>query len=409
MRLLPDWINAFVEYTEGFDSPVVFRRWAALASISAALQRKVSLFYKRRSLHANVYVIFVAGPASGKTTAILAAKLLLGSIPTIKFSPQKGTRQKLYMNFAQAQDKVFISPTEMKIHSNYTIFSEEFGTLFGQYENEFMSDLNDFWDCIPTWTNETKNSGVDRIEGPYLVILAGTTQKWISEALGDRIYGTGFVSRTIFVVGEKLTQSAPTFEDDHPIEHPLLAPLKADLKRIHALKGSFRMDSEAQLLFQGWHKDGMRPVPVDPRMIEYNARREVHLLKLSMCISAARRDSMIVTETDLADALNIMLAMECEMPRAFEMVGKNPLREQLDAGYKFLVIEHRRTRQPVSESRLRGYLLRDTPLQYIGHLIESLISAGYTEASGQAPSRLLTPTNPSTLEKRAKEHLDGSN
>src|SRR5216684_7557410 len=40
-RRLASWIDRFVEETEGLESPEIYRRWAAIVGLGAALQQKV--------------------------------------------------------------------------------------------------------------------------------------------------------------------------------------------------------------------------------------------------------------------------------------------------------------------------------------------------------------------------------
>ena len=40
-RKLSDWLDAFMEYTENSEPPILYRKWVGLSCIAAALMRKV--------------------------------------------------------------------------------------------------------------------------------------------------------------------------------------------------------------------------------------------------------------------------------------------------------------------------------------------------------------------------------
>ena len=40
-RRLDSWIEGYLDYTKEIKSPLIFKKWAAISCISAALERKV--------------------------------------------------------------------------------------------------------------------------------------------------------------------------------------------------------------------------------------------------------------------------------------------------------------------------------------------------------------------------------
>ena len=76
-RLLNDWLKAFLDYTEELESPVTFLRWAGLATIGGAAQRKIFAETQAYMAFPNMYVTLVGPAGSKKSTAIRQGARLL--------------------------------------------------------------------------------------------------------------------------------------------------------------------------------------------------------------------------------------------------------------------------------------------------------------------------------------------
>ena len=70
-RNLPDWIDGFMLLTENSEPPILFRKWTAIATVAAALQRKVSVDIGiSLKFYPNFYIVLVGPSATGKGTAM---------------------------------------------------------------------------------------------------------------------------------------------------------------------------------------------------------------------------------------------------------------------------------------------------------------------------------------------------
>ena len=59
-RQLDDWLDSYLDFTTGNESPEKLHLWTALALLSAAVKRQIWMdrgFYK---LYTNIYVLMVA-------------------------------------------------------------------------------------------------------------------------------------------------------------------------------------------------------------------------------------------------------------------------------------------------------------------------------------------------------------
>ena len=64
------WISAYEQLTADLPSPLVFRRWAAIAGISMSLERRCWIGAGASRIYPNLYILLVANPGVGKDMAI---------------------------------------------------------------------------------------------------------------------------------------------------------------------------------------------------------------------------------------------------------------------------------------------------------------------------------------------------
>ena len=95
-RNLPDWIDGFMLLTENSEPPILFRKWTAIATIAAALQRKVSVDIGiSLRFYPNFYIVLVGPSATGKGTAMKYAYDIIEHVPAIRLSAQATSLQAL--------------------------------------------------------------------------------------------------------------------------------------------------------------------------------------------------------------------------------------------------------------------------------------------------------------------------
>src|SRR5258708_12929487 len=87
-------IESFVAATTNLESPEIFRKWAAIGSIAAALEQKVWL-QTSSALYPNLYVFLVAHPGAGKTRTVRALKRNFTELPEPHIAPTSPTPSTL--------------------------------------------------------------------------------------------------------------------------------------------------------------------------------------------------------------------------------------------------------------------------------------------------------------------------
>ncbi len=163
-------------------------------------------------------------------------------------------------------------------------------------------------------------------------MLGGTTPELFPIMLPAEAMGGGWVSRTVFIVEQ---QKGKTIADDmeYPADVMLQAKLDRDLERISLLTGEMRFDDEARTMYTNWYirqeedmRKGKWPVD-DPRFASYVSRRQTHIKKVCMAISASRGDDMLIHGEDFQRAKLLLEAVEKKMPKAFGGFGRSKFAE----------------------------------------------------------------------------------
>jgi len=327
-RNFPDWLRAYVDYASFSEAPEEMHFWAGVSAIAGALQRKVWLNQGYFRWHVNHYIVFVAPPGivSKSTTAAIAINLLR-KVPGIKFGPDSVTWPALVSAFAESNE-MFEIDGEYFTQCAMTLESSEFGNLVNPQDRDMIDLLVNLWDSKQGgFSKVTKHSGSDQVENPWINLIACTTPAWIAGNFPEYIIGGGFTSRCLFVYAERKRQlvAYPSLwiPKDMEIKQNLLI---ADLERISQLKGPFKMTPEAIEYGEAWYANHYAHPPEqlrDDRFGGYLARKQTHLHKLAMVLSAARGDDLTITGDDLARSSVTLQALEEDMPKVFAKIGRS--------------------------------------------------------------------------------------
>ena len=321
-RELKNWINSYVEYTECTEPPILFRKWAAISTIASALQRKCSLSWGTLTFYPNMYIVLVAPSGKARKGVAMGSAMNMLDTININMTAEAITREALIRDLNMSSKEDIDDKTgEMFFHASLTIHSQELTVFIGYQNNELLMDLTDWYDCRKKWTYRTKNMGSDEIIGVWVNLFGATTPELLQTTLPTDAIGGGLTSRMIFVYEPKKAKSLvfpfPTDE-----QRTIGEQLKKDIGRIEMLKGEFKVSKDFPEAWARWYlAQEDHPPFQDNRFSGYFERRPTHIMKMSMIISAAKSDKMVITVEDLNDAIEILEQTEEKMPQVFAGVG----------------------------------------------------------------------------------------
>lgn len=325
-RKLKDWLDAYLQYTDNSEPPEVYKKWVGVSCIAAALQRRCWAEWESK-IYPNMYVVLV-GPSGGarKGTAMAPGLSLLLNEPVVNLSAESTTREALIRkmkNIAQVEEfDAHGKGVPIYTHSSITIFSPELTVFLGYKNEQFLTDLTDWYDCRDPWTYETKNMGVDEILGVCVNMIGATTPEMLQYALPNITVGGGLTSRIIFVYADRKGKIVP-IPFKSPTELAIGEDLQHDLGCIAQMRGAFQYTEGYIKRRVDWYiKQHTNPPFLDPKFWGYLERRATHLLKLGMVMSASRDDSMILDEYIFDRSLEWLTEVENKMERVYRGYGR---------------------------------------------------------------------------------------
>jgi hypothetical protein len=187
----------------------------------------------------------------------------------------------------------------------------------------------------------TKNSGTDKIENPWINLIACTTPSWIAGNFPEYMIGGGFTSRCLFVYTDKKEKlvAYPVFHIPQGMKETQ-GKLIEDLTHIaENLVGPYELTPEAREWGEAWYQHHYANPPKllqDERFGGYLARKQTHIHKLAMILAASCRDELIITEEDLKLAAIQISDLEPDMPKVFARIGRTEDSVQADRFIDFV-------------------------------------------------------------------------
>lgn len=330
-RNFPSWIEAFQSYATFGEAPPKMHFWTAVSTIAGALRRKVWIDQYYFKWYPNFYVIFVAPPGVvAKTTTADVGMDLLRKVPGIRFGPSVVTWQALVQAFAEGKEAFEYPPDSKTYHTMaaLTISSGEFGNLLNPQDKEMVDMLVNLWDG-KGFRKQTKHSGTDEVENPWINLIACTTPAWIAGNFPEYMIGGGFTSRCVFVYTDRKQKLVPYPGMSVPKNiETFQGALVQDLERISLLTGEYKLSREALEWGSDWyelHNRSRQPHLDDDRFGGYVARKQTHIHKLAMVLAASESDELVITKDQLAKAAEMVTELEREMVKVFSKIGMNEM------------------------------------------------------------------------------------
>jgi hypothetical protein len=338
MRKLDDWLEAFIEYGQNGEAPNHVLFWSGASAIAGALQRKCWVSQGDFWWFPNMYVVLVAPPGIiAKTTTTGTAMHMLRKVDGVIFGPSTTTWQALIECLGNAAVVTNYNGESQETYS-LTIHSGELGNLIRPEDNEMMDMLNTMWDC-GSIEKATKAEGMRTIASPFLNLLACTTPSWISGNFPAYMLDGGLVSRIVWVYADEKRRLVAYPEGDTPERRELRRYLVDDLNTIGRMEGEFRLDADALLWGTAWYEAHNRQHAKgkdDSRLGGWNARKQSHIHKLAMVLSASRDDSRRITVDDLRRAEGCVSTLEGTLSQIFDRIGRTEASNNSDRLLDFI-------------------------------------------------------------------------
>lgn len=389
-RNFPDWITAYLDYTQHSEAPHSFHYWTAISVLAGAVRRKVYFDMGYFKWYPNFFILFVAPPGivSKSTTANIGMSLLR-RVQGVKFGPDAVTWQALVTALAESREDYSVSGDEYQPMCALTICSSELGNLLQAGDQSIVNLLTELWDCNENpFEKTTKKDGTETIVNPWLNFLGCTTPSWIAENFSGFFITGGFASRALFVYGEHKRQLVA-----YPNERmdgsrlSLRDRLVGDLEQISTLCGQFTLSPAAIEWGSDWykrHNASDNPLRGDARFGGYFARKQTHLHKTAMVLSLARRSSLEIGVDDMVEADRAISELEGNMLAVFGEMNKEKIVAQQVA-----ILGHVRANGPLTKGQCYHRFMTSMGYATYTECLNGLMASGLIELKAVGPEVFL--------------------
>jgi len=320
---MADWnyLKQFCRLLEKTEVPPRFTIWCGIASLLAALERRVWINQGIYAIYPNFYMVMVAASGQKKSTSInTAAKLLRKLNPGPNVISQKITPEALISAIHSTTSTN--SKELLKVSTGGIVIADELATFLDRnaLERGLGPILTALFDCTP-FEYQTLKRGPEKVEDGYLSILGGTTIELLKNSLPKDAIGGGFTSRTMFVYEERVPPPIAWIDFDEELVN-VEQELVNYLQRLMELKGSITLTPDAKACFindyNQRHAHGT--FRKDPFLKQYENRRHAHLLKIAMALMVAEEPTRVMQEQHVQGAKIILEEAEEYLPRVVELI-----------------------------------------------------------------------------------------
>lgn len=371
-RKNPSWIDTFVDYTEGLEAPLIFRKWAAITMIGAVLEQKVWMM-SPTILYPNLYTFLVAHPGVGKTKSVRAVRNYYVQLDKHALAPNSFTAAALVDALIGYKRVITRMPEEALEYNSTWVAADEMGTFLHKWDDEMGANLSAFYDPDEYGHHRRGAEIRIKIKRPQVSMLVGSTPSNLMKVLPESAWSQGFMSRVILIWSDErfITNIFETKEIG--IDKGLMD----DLRLINKLVGQCVMTQDYSKAVMNWRYAELSPVPQHPRMAHYNTRRLAQLLKLTIISSADRGPSMVLTVDDFNRAMGWLLEAESMAPYIFVAAGAGPDSNAINDLYSFIANADKGA--GVHERVVTNYARELLPIRMINDALRIMGQAGLVE------------------------------
>lgn len=375
-RNFKNFLEAYGDYCSNHEGSERIHLWTCISMLAGALERKVWLDFYHYVLFPNMYVFLVGPPGLVKKSTSSAIGMgFLRKLEGVKFLSERGTAASLIDQLSESHSEFMVEGARIRQCATFC-YASELNVFLKEVYGSIVELLTTFYDCQPydskdPWVHETKTGGRVSIYGPCLNLLGCSTPAWLSESIPVSQLTGGFASRVIYVVdttgGTKLVSWPKAMPGQDVIKQKLLE----DLQTINQLTGEFRPEPEVYQWVEDFHTKQhkfMQAQSFNPRFAGYFARKENHIHKVAMVLSAAQRNDLVLTAEHYEMAKKLLENIEGNMLDAFETTGKNELASLIRGVLKVV-----QTKELVSEAELLRIFLVDADHKILSNAIDTLL------------------------------------
>lgn len=370
-----NWLDLYNQYTEDHEAASIFQLWVGISTIASVLERKVWFRLMSDLIYPNMFIILVAPPAGRKGACMSMGSRLLDELAItgdIFLSSEKITPEAIIKRMALCKHEFWLNNVPYN-HCSLTAISKELSSVGGrdiEYMFELLCDLYDSHHH-KKWASETIGRDADVVIGPWLHLLGGTTPKFFHKQEVQAGIGSGFLSRCMLIWAEEI-RFRRTYIRDIPKHERLRKQLIDGLYKIHDIKGEYTWTKDAKERHDIWYENLPKRQNVIEQLAAYHERKQMHLIKLSMILAAAKRQDLLIDLDILNTAFSYLKMAEHFMPRVFSGTGKSINTEDIET----VMIQLQRCKKPISYNQLWKQNWNTIRMDHFDEILKAVMRLG---------------------------------
>lgn len=293
---------------------------------------------------------------------------------TVRLGPNDVSKQSLLDALAECAEVVTLTsrtgvPSIIDYHY-MGLAIRELSNFMSQYDSALAGILTDLFDN-PAVNGERKRTSKNAkdIVRPSLSLIAGTATKNLGATIGADLWGQGFMSRVILVYSAdqpEIDWFAEAVDENTTEINPELVH---QMGRIGEMKGRMTFSAECMVAMNEWKAGKFEPFPRHSKLVEYNARRFLHVTKLAMC-SALSDERMTMELGDFLRARSWLERAEHAMPEIFKEMAIHKDGEVLRELHMSMWAVYSRVKAPIHYSKLASFLFTKVAARDVPRIIE---------------------------------------
>lgn len=380
-RELPNLIEAYIDYLSPCEVPLSFKRWAAVALVAGALERRVWCWGRGFRIHPNLFVLLIAPPGVGKNVVIDPVNELWSATGQLNVLSNRATLAAMLESMASYQQMIEVDG-EKVLANSCVLALGEFGHLFKEEDTEMMNAINAFYDAKDTpFVDSTISRGKVTIDRPSLTMLTGTQPQFLDRVLPEQAFQMGFATRLVMAYADE-TSKGTVFGRTRRPQVQLAKAITRDLLHLKLLAGEYHFDEDASHYFETWYQEGCKPVPAHMRLQDYNTRRWAAAFKLSMVLTAAKSQELVIHLEEVKLAIQLLLDAEATLPQAFSaMVGSSDA-ALVSETRQYVFKNYMQKKAPTREALVVAFLMHRVPAHRVKALLETMLQANALKEEG---------------------------
>lgn len=330
-------------YVQNTEPPLNYHLWSGISVLCSSLKRNV--FMKRSfTFYPNQYIILVGPPGVGKGEAIKPAVSIAKKADTANYLSDRWTAERIVQKLANGFSKPGFSTVGgvakgvIVQDASATIVSTELPVFLGA-SDWMLPFLCEMWDKNE-FEYETKHGTSSKVSDLCTSLVAGCVPDFIRKINKDSggIITGGFTSRCIFAYADK---PAKEIAWSQPLEGTQLEQdLIDDLRHISLLNGEMKFHPRAYTKYEAFYHSCMMNGKFEQAVVaHFKGRARTHVLKTAIALCVSETDNLVIEETHLEQAIQMIVQVQNDLERVFRFVGANKELEAIENIMMFL--EHK--------------------------------------------------------------------